>query len=224
MIRRPPEDSGKGPEASEIAREMFGTFAHDLGGIASALALRTDALASLLPPRDSQALGAIVDEIRTLARVLRHVRGPRGTEQLAPSTAGDTTQWWNLVERVARSALPRGVGLRSTVANARLTAEQAHTLTYLVLALFHDLTTRGLAPPAMVSLTVSAHGPVEQPDVAIDVRPERTDGTAVLLTQTSTRWLRYARRVAGRIRAEIASDGDVSGSHVVRFGAAPELG
>ncbi|MEO6445478.1 MAG: hypothetical protein ABIZ91_17525 [Gemmatimonadaceae bacterium] len=177
---------------AELLREVLGSLAHDLGGMSSALALRADALGPEARTSDAAALHDIADEMRSLGRHLRFLRGPRGAEAASPVNAGSLHTWWSVMERVGGSCLVRGVALEGEIAELQVTPEQAYALTFVVLALFRDLVRRGLKGPAAVRLIAQQDGD----GAAMLVRAVRPDGTPVPLRRRESGWSSYARRRA----------------------------
>ncbi|MBC7896785.1 MAG: hypothetical protein H7066_15310 [Cytophagaceae bacterium] len=187
---------------SELLRDALGAAAHDLGGIASALALRVDTLGPASNSEDRRALGAIAEEARTLGRQLRQLRGPRGGDLLAPSRPGTLLTWWPLVERFGRALLGRGLALEATLDDAPISPEQSHALTFAMLALARGLRERELPRPGLVSLTNSRDGN------AVVVRMKLTGpaGETIAITATGDPWARYAREAAERGGVDITSE------------------
>ena len=204
--RKPRQRSPEAGAEAELLRGILGVAAHDLGGLSSALSLRRDALAATLAPDDARALGAIADEARTLGRQLRALRGPQGTESLAPSRAGALPTWFRLIERFGpASCLNRGIALRGGVDDSEVTPEQANALTYLVLAMLRHFTATGLRGPAVV--TVRAR----RLELAVEVTLRCSDasGAPLLLASEASRWMRYAVRLAkaARLSLHVGNDG-----------------
>lgn len=186
----------------ELLRDALGAAAHDLGGIASALALRVDTLGPASTPEDRRALGAIAEEARTLGRQLRQLRGPRGGDLLAPSRPGTLLTWWPLVERFGRALLGRGLALEASLDDAPISPEQSHALSFAILGLARGLRERELPRPGLVSLTSSRDGG------AVVVRMKLTGpaGEAVAMAAKGDPWAGYARVTAVRGGIEITSD------------------
>src|SRR5512143_2273684 len=115
-------DSG---EAAELHRELFTVLAHELGGIATALSLRTDAVAAVIPPADHAALRTLSEQIRDVNRLLRVMRGVVGESTLAPSRRMTVDDWWRFTSRLTNSILPRGVRVDTSFRSAQLNFDQA---------------------------------------------------------------------------------------------------
>jgi hypothetical protein len=191
-----------GSQAAELHRDVFTVLAHDLGGIASSLALRADALAAVLPGADHAALSALAEEVRDINRVLRLIRGPQGTDALAPGRNMPVAQWWRFVARLTNAILPRGAVVHATLEAAPLSPLQASTLSHLWLAACKDLTWRGLQPPCDISLTVT---PRDEPGEGATLVAELPAGRwpAPRASRSASRWFRYSARLARLNGAEL---------------------
>lgn len=173
---------------AELLRDALGAAAHDLGGIASALALRVDTLGPAITAEDRRALGAIAEEARTLGRHLRQLRGPTGGDALAPSRTATLLSWWPLVERFGRALLGRGLALEASLHDAPISPAQAHALTFAILGLAMELRARDMPRPARVSL-VASH---EDGTVTLRMRLTGPDDLPVGMATAADPWGRYA--------------------------------
>lgn len=188
---------------AELLRDALGAAAHDLGGIASALALRIDTLGPASTPDDRRALGAIAEEARTLGRQLRQLRGPRGSDSLAPSRPGTLLTWWPLVERFGRALLGRGLALEATLDDAPLSSEQSHALSFAILALSRAVRERDVPRPAVVSLSGGRDGAA----IVVRMRVTGPDQSALPMTTAGEPWGRYAEAMAARGGVDLVWDG-----------------
>ncbi|MCC6316804.1 MAG: hypothetical protein IT361_03850 [Gemmatimonadaceae bacterium] len=186
------------PDPSEtegaLLGDLIGSAAHDLGGIAAALALRVDALGTTVSAEDHRGLVSIAAEARTLARQLRQLRAPRGEEQLAPDSATTFARWWPLIERFGRAVAGRGIALDARMDDTPITAQQSHALTFATLALLRAPRDRGLAAGATVHIVSKSHG--GQPALCLTARS--ADGTTIPMTADDGPWTRYASHAAAR--------------------------
>ena len=194
--------TGPGSQAAELHRDVFTVLAHDLGGIASSLALRADALAVVLPSADHAALCALAEEVRNINRVLRLIRGPQGSEALAPARNMPVAQWWRFVSRLTNAILPRGAVVHATLEAAPLSPLQASTLSHLWLAACKELSRRGVQPPCRISLTVT---PRDEPGEGVTLLAELPADSwpAQSASRSASRWFRYSARLARLNGAEL---------------------
>lgn len=124
---------------SELLRKVLDTIAHDLGGLASALALRADIMPHVAPEVSAAASTAIANELRSLGAQLRELSGPRGGDTLSPTPAGSLTHWFALISRFAQPLLAPGAALRGHVLPVQVGSVAVHELTYITLALLHAI-------------------------------------------------------------------------------------
>jgi hypothetical protein len=182
---------------AELMRDVLGAAAHDLGGAASALGLRLDALGSAPSPEERKALASIAEEVRVLGRQLRQLRGPKGSETLAPGRNTSLRTWWPLIERFGRAVLGRGVALEGLVQDCELTPAPFHALTYAVLGLCRDVREREMSP---ATLTITG----ERSGSTLVVRLRLTAGAEdIAFGDGSTPWGAYARETAGSVGARL---------------------
>lgn len=191
-----PKVSRKSPKEAELLRDVLGAFAHHLGGIASALSLWADALGAESKGAGVVALHALSDEVRALGRHARQLHGPHDMESLSPVRTGSLRSWWCLIERVGNACAGRSMDVRGDIDDVEVAPEQAHALTYVVLALFRDLSARGLQPPA--SITVAAARNTEGV-VVVTITPAHDDTRTHLVLRRATAWLTFARRRASNV-------------------------
>ena len=194
--------SVNGAQAAELHRDVFAVLAHDLGGLASSLSLRADALAALLPGTDHAALCALAEEVRDTNRMLRLVSGPRGTDALAPAPNIPVKNWWRLVSRLTTATLPRGVVPRVQLEAEPFSPLEASSLAHMWLAACKDLTERGLQPPCTISLTISPRDETgEGATLIADLPADRWP--AQNTSRARSRWLRYGSQMARLNGAEL---------------------
>jgi hypothetical protein len=179
----------------QLLRAVLSTAAHDLGGLSSALALRTDVLAGALASADEQALRAVVDELHSLGRQLRVLRGPQGADALAPAGGRTLVEWLALVERFGRPLLGRGGALEGSVDDGAFSgaraAEQGHALLVAVLAYCHEVRERRGAR----SVTVHLIGRRVADGLELSLRAAWGEGVAGGDAPVVRRWLTHARDV-----------------------------
>ncbi|MFN8571191.1 MAG: hypothetical protein U0132_03985 [Gemmatimonadaceae bacterium] len=190
-------------EAAELHRDSFSVLAHDLGSIASALALRADALATLVPGTDVAALHALSEQIRDANRTARLLKGPARSSVVAPHRSTTVDDWWRLTHRLAVAVLPRGVRLETRFANAVLSNADASVLTHIWLASCKDLVARGLHAPGTIVLSVSPAQ--DHPDMTMllaEVGPQ--EWLPPDTSRAGSRWHRYAARLARLQEATLA--------------------
>lgn len=188
-------------EAAELYRDSFGVLAHDLGGIASALALRADAVATLAA--DADALRALSEQIRDANRTVRMLKGPTRSSALAPLRAVAVDDWWRLTYRLTMAVLPRGVRVDTRFTSAELSNADASVLTHIWLASCKDLVARGLHTPSTLLISVdTAHDAGDTTLLLAEAAPQEW-----LVPDTSragSRWHRYAARLARLQEATLA--------------------
>ena len=188
---------------AELLGDVLSAFAHDLGGISSALSLWADALGSAASGAGVVALRALAAEVRALGRHARQLHGSRGTETLSTLRTGSLRTWWSLIERVGNACVGRSIDVRGTIDDVEIAPEQAHALTYVVLALFRDLAARGLKPPASVTV-VAANTPS---GFVVTVTPAHSNIQTPLLLRRATKWLAFARRTASSVGLSMVESG-----------------
>lgn len=177
-------------------RDVLGTAAHDIGGLASALALRAETLASA----DGQALASIANELRQLGRQLRQLRGPGGGEILAPTATGNIPSILALVERFGRGALGRGVSLVVHPVDQVVPPAAGDALTYGLLAVLRALRDAELERPAVVHIEAAGHAPDA---VRITVRVAGADGSARPWPARQLQYFALADRVCQRAQLQV---------------------
>lgn len=175
----------------QLLRDVLGTAAHDIGGLASALALRAETLGSA----DGQPLAAIATELRQLGRQLRQLRGPGGGELLAPTASGNIPSILALVERFGRGALGRGVSLVVQSVDQVVPPQQGDALTYGLLAVLRALREADLELPAVVHIVAAARDPDA---VRIAVRVAGADGSPRPWPNRQLQWFDLAERLFRR--------------------------
>lgn len=129
----------EGALEAALLRKVLDTVAHDLGGLASALALRADVMRHVAPEVSATACTAISNELRMLGAQLRELSGPRGGDTLSPTRAGSLEHWFGLLTRFAQPLLGRGAALRGQVLPVQVGSVAVHELTYIALALLHAI-------------------------------------------------------------------------------------
>lgn len=177
---------------TQLLRAMLGTAAHDLGGVASALALRVDVLAPSLPSADAAGLRGVVEHVRTLGRQLRRLRGAAGGSNLAPARERSLTEWLSLLERFGGPILGRGMALRMTCDAGSIAPEAEHSLTYGVLALFSAL--HELRDEQSATIELRAESEADQLQVTVRV----SWGSNPPVIDRDARWWAHARDVITR--------------------------
>lgn len=177
-------------------RDVLGTAAHDIGGLASALALRAETIASA----DGQALAAIALELRLLGRQLRQLRGPGGGELLAPTASGNIPSILALVERFGRGALCRGISLIVQSVDQVVPPGAGDALTYGLLAVLRALRDAELERPAVVHIVAAAPAPDA---VRITVRVAGVDGSMRPWPARQLQGFALADRVFHRARLHV---------------------
>jgi len=188
----PTVPSDEGALEAELLRNLLATIAHDLGGLAGALALRADVMARLELATSASACAAIASELRTLAGQSRELSGPRGGDTLAPTRAGSLEHWFALVSRFAQPLLGRGVALRGEVLPVFVGGVTVHALTYMALAILHAI--REL--PASVHTEVSITSEPTEHAVIISITLRRNGLPLVMADVAASRWMHWARQRA----------------------------
>ncbi len=180
-----------------LLRTILGTAAHDLGGVASALALRTDVLAATLSPGDAAAMRDVVEHLRSLGRQLRRLRGTAGGSAFAPAREKTLTEWCALLDRFGGPVLGRGIELRAECNEGSISPETEQALTYGMLALFQSLREgreSSDAQQVVVALRADVlEGDGESPSLVVTVRT--TWGKMSPADTREDRWLAHARAV-----------------------------
>jgi hypothetical protein len=180
-------------DAAELLGDLLGAVVHDLGSITAALDLRAGALGAGASEADGAALRALAAEVRDITRTLRLLRGPAGSDALAPGRMLEATDWWRLVSRLTKGVLPRSTVVHATLGDVALAPRDATMLAYAWLAACRDAASRGLA---------------DRGTIAIDVRGSEADGSGTAITAycepwpgdgaaRSGRWHRFVARLPG---------------------------
>lgn len=194
---QPPRDI----QEAQLIRDVLGTAAHDIGGLASALALRAETMASA----ESQALATIANELRHLGRQLRQLRGPGGGELLAPTASGSIPSILALVERFGRGALGRGMTLIVQSVDQVVPPVAGDALTYGLLAVLRAIREAELQRPAVVHVVATS----PEPDVVrIAVRVTDADERARPWPDRQLQWLALAERLLDRAGLHVTHDTD----------------
>ncbi len=197
-----------------LLRAMLGTAAHDLGGVASALALRADVVASTLPPGDVAAIRGVAEHVRSLGRQLRRLRGTAGGSNLAPARERTLTEWVALLERFGGPTLGRGIELRASCNEGPLSAATEQCLTYGMLALFTSLReAREAAAASGVVVTLRADSTADALELTLRV----TWGADAPAWPLADRWWAHSREVV----TSGALEWDESDGGVVRIVGRP---
>lgn len=193
-----------------ILRTILGTAAHDLGGVASALALRTDVLAASLSPSDAAAMRDVVEHLRSLGRQLRRLRGTAGGSSFAPAREKTLTEWCALLDRFGGPVLGRGIELRASCNDGSIAPETEQALTYGMLALFQSLR-EGRESRDAEQVVVALRADVtatdgEAPSLVLTVRT--TWGANAPDARREDRWLAHARAVIAAAGLSWEGEGD----------------
>jgi hypothetical protein len=191
--RRKEIENLNGGEAGELARDVLSVLAHELGGIASALDLRTDVISGSITPRDLAAFRDLVEELRLATRAIRLVRGPDGSGTLNPEKRQSLAEWWKLTSRFLSVVLTRGVAIEARFSGGELGAAQGSALTWLLLAGCKELAARTILTPSTIWVS-GGPSPDNGAGVALlaEISADRLSSSA----SQSSRWMRYASKVA----------------------------
>jgi hypothetical protein len=192
---------------ARLYRDVLDGLQHDLGGVTAALALRADVLDGTRVEADRTALRAMSEELRSMTRLLRLIRGDSAPGLLSPSQTLSTLQWWELVHRVTTYVLPRGVTVRPSVMPGELPFQRGHVLAVLWLAACRGVNAQGVAAPATLELTVPAStGPAD----AIDLSAVLTSELPRARRRSTQPWRAFSNRFASQhgLRLSWWSDSD----------------
>lgn len=189
-------------ELAEVHRDVFNFLAHEVGGIASTLGLRVDALGEALPASDQLAFRGLADQIRDLYRMIRLLEGPRGGSLLAPSRLMPVADWWRLTSHLLNTELPRGMTIVASPGTVRLKAEQAHLLTTLLLLACRDVRDRDIKGPTSLHARLTPMA-TANPGVVVELEIPRTVWPESSAPRLIGRWQRYAARVAKKSNTEL---------------------
>jgi hypothetical protein len=188
--------SNDGAEVAELNDAVLSVVAHELGGIAGALDLRAEALASTIAPRDNSALRTLAEELRGATRALRLIRAADASGMLNPAREQSLADWWRLASKLTRVLLPRGTVVDARFDDARLAAPSASALTWIWLSACKELAEKGIGPPGAIVLR---GGPGKEAgvvlvtaEIAADQFPKQDGGS---------RWQRHAAAIAVEIGA-----------------------
>lgn len=187
-----------------LLRAILGTAAHDLGGVASALALRADVLAASLSADDVAALRGVVDHLRAVGRQLRRLRGSAGGSSFVPAREKTLTEWCALLERFGAPLLGRGIELRASCNEGAISAETEQALTYGMLALFQALREgREEREGTRVVVTLRAEASTDALVVTVQINGDTARG--------DDRWRTHARSVvtAASLAWEALDEGEL---------------
>ncbi len=191
---------------AELLRTVLSVTAHDLGGLASALALRADVIERTAASDSSAALRRIADELRTLGYDVRAFRSAEGGDVLSPARSGSLSGWLTRVQRFGRPMLPRGSTLEGSVPEVMLAPAAALELTYVTLAVLQQIASR--CAQQGVTVRIDAHTDNQCVVVVIDARVG--DGPLPMPGDATADWWQWAlARAAGSDIAMRAHDGRV---------------
>ena len=179
------------PEGVELNDAVCSVLAHELGGIAAALDLRSAALVRTIPPNDVAALRGLADEVRASSRIVRLLRRPDVSGKLGPAKYHTLDDWWRLASKFSRNVL-RGATFNATFGESRINPQDANVLTWVWLASCKVLAEKHNEDAPSVTLGGSTDGGL------IKLRAEIP---ASRVPEAASRWSRYAARVAATIDA-----------------------
>lgn len=152
------EDNVSRSGTAELTRDILSVLAHELGGIASALDLRTHVISTAISETDLKALRDLTEELRTTTRTIRLVRGTDGSGNLNPGRNQTVADWWKTASRFVAHTLPRGTALEAHFSEAELPAAQSSVLLWLLLAACKDIAERGLKTPCTMRVSNPSAG------------------------------------------------------------------
>lgn len=194
---------GEGALEAELLRNLLDTVAHDLGGLASALALRADVMQHAATSTSASACRAIASELRTLGTQLRELSAPRGGDTLSPTPVGSLDHWFELLSRFAQPLLGRGVALRGEVPPVHVGSVAVHELTYIALALLHAM--REL--PASTHTEVLIDSELTPQAIAISMSIRNALQALSLDALAESRWTRWAVQRSASTQIDLTLDG-----------------
>lgn len=183
---------GQSAEALELNRDVLSVLAHELGGIASALDLRTAAMSRVVSENDLAALREMAEQVRMATRAARFARGADSLGMLNPNKLQSLDDWWRLTERFTSAVLPRGVAVESRFDEAFVTAVQASALTWIWLAGCKEIADRGVQTPAQLVLQGGPAGGTNRTQLSAEIRSS-TGGSA---DSSGSRWSTFSSGVA----------------------------
>jgi hypothetical protein len=186
------------PETAELHRDVLSAVAHELGGIASALDLRAEALSRTIPEKDLAALRDLAGELRVTTRAVRFVRGADASGMLSPTRLQTMAEWWSLARRFTSVVLPRGVAIDAQLGDASLEAAHASALTWMWLAACKEISDR-IAPPCTLTIR-AAQGAGARPGVTLTA--ELNPGHLSSTPDDRSRWAGYAGEFAAELGVE----------------------
>ncbi|MCC6927619.1 MAG: hypothetical protein IT359_01400 [Gemmatimonadaceae bacterium] len=190
---------------STLLRNVLGAAAHDLGGLSSALALRSE----LFPMEQGAPLAAIARELRSLGQQLRAVRGVHDAEFAAPERVGALPTVFALLSRFGRAALGSGFALECRASDVAVTAPHAEAITFGFLSLLHAVRESDVARPSHVTIDAEWPTPEHPTQLRISLRLVTAEGAAVALPPDSSPWVAFAERTftdAGLARVRPTND------------------
>jgi hypothetical protein len=170
-----------------LLRNVLDTAAHDVGSISSALALHADVLTRDPARANTAAIVELAAQLRLIGRQLREMRGPSGAGELAPTRAGTLTSVHERLMRFGRSMLGRGAALHGSTHDGRLTDDDAHGLTFMVLAALRHAKETAPSTTRTVNLDI-----VSANDVATVTLTVHAGEAPVDLTATTSQWWEWA--------------------------------
>jgi len=113
-----------------IQQRCLGTLAHELGNIASPVALVADVLADgrTAPTAAAGTLRLVATSLARATTLCRLLRGTVHDGAFTPSTISDTSAWWSLCAPYAEDMLPDGARADGTMITVTLPLAQYQAL------------------------------------------------------------------------------------------------
>ncbi|QJR35945.1 hypothetical protein [Gemmatimonas groenlandica] len=186
-------------ELARLHRHAMLAITHDAVGIAAALELRAESLATGAGPSDTAALGSLAVQLRDVTRMTRLLKGPDADDALMPGRVLPAADWWRLTARLASAIVPRGTRVATDIASTEFSPRAAHVLCVLWLLACEELRDAGVTRPTVL-LSIRHRAEDDFREVEAIIPAEQW----LPVSGRASRWQRYASGVAAKHHATLA--------------------
>lgn len=189
-------------ERFHIHQRCLGTLAHELGNIASPIALVADVLHGDSPEQQRVAavrtLRLVAATLGNLTSLTRIIRGGLDAQALAPRVMSDLAAWWAVFRPFAESMLPHQLRIEGLPDSAPLSTHMVESLAWCVPAVVAHLHEQR---PAAKRLQFSARTDARSGLLQLEL--VALSGRVTDVPRSGCRWMALARFEASRVGGSI---------------------